>query len=52
MHELAIRQANAVTLRTQDELMALGRLGIGERARAVPEPVARVPEPAAAGPVC
>lgn len=52
MHELAIRQANAVTVRTQDGLMALVGLGIGERARAVPEPVARVPRPAAAGRVC
>jgi hypothetical protein len=52
MHELAIRQANALTLRMQDELMALVRLGISGRARAVPEPVARVPRPAAAGRVC
>jgi hypothetical protein len=52
MHELAIKQANAVTLRTQDQLMALVRLGIGGRAHAVPEPVARVPRPAAAGRVC
>lgn len=52
MHELAIMQVNPVTERTQDELTALVRLGIGERSRAVPEPVARVPQPAPAGRVC
>ena len=52
MHELAIVQVNPVTERTQDELMALVRLGIGERARAVPEPVARAPRPAPADRVC
>jgi hypothetical protein len=52
MHGLAIRQANALTLRRQDELMALVRLGSGGRARAVPEPVASVPQHAAAGRMC
>ena len=52
MHELAIMQVNPVTERTQDELMALMRPGIGEQARAVPEPVARVPQRAAEGRVC
>jgi hypothetical protein len=49
MHEVAFMQVNPVTDRTQDELTALVRLGIVERARAVPEPVARVPQPAATG---
>jgi hypothetical protein len=49
MHELAFMQVNPVTDRTQDELMALVRLGIGGRAGTVPEPVARVPQPAVAG---
>jgi hypothetical protein len=49
MHELALMRVNPVTDRTQDERIALVRLGIGRRARAVSEPVARVPEPAAAG---
>ena len=52
MHELALMQVNPVTERMQDELIALVRPGIDERARAIPEPVPRVPRPAAAGRVC
>jgi hypothetical protein len=52
MHELALMQVNPVTERTHDELIALVRLAIAERARAIPELVPRVPRPAAAGRVC